>query len=311
MEALIKRGMLEGRQGVGTFVAAVPTFHRVGIMLGAGRNHRKTLSEGQYLKLMEDGIRSWADARQLSVATYLYRDNGELWMESNSFRRDVESRTLDGVILAGVPSQELALELLRNRVPVVAAGYVPPAVPYRVVLDYRNHMHAVVDHAVRRGHRRMGLITGTAPPGETSARSQLPRDHFLAHCVGSEAETCPDWIRGVTPVTSEGGRVAALELLNLASRPDVLVVTDDVLTRGVLQAIRDQAVAVPQDLTLIVHSNTGAAPFDFPVSLTHIEVDPSAVIEQAANMLVELMSGNPPEEAVRPITFEIVCGESC
>jgi DNA-binding LacI/PurR family transcriptional regulator len=87
--------------------------------------------------------------------------------------------------------------------------------------------------------------------------------------------------------------------------------TDDVLTRGVLQAIRDQAVAVPQDLALIVHTNTGAAPFDFPVSLTRLEVDPSAVIEQAANMLVELMSGNPPAEAIRRIPSDLVCGESC
>ena len=311
VEALIERGMLEGRQGVGTFVATVPTFHRIGIVLGAGRDDREILAEERYLRLAEKGFRSWAEAQNLSVSTYLYRDDDALWMESNSFRRDIESRTLDGVILVGVPSQTLALELLRRHVPIVAVGNVPPAAPYRVVLDYRNHMRAVVDHALRRGYRRVGFVAGVAPAGDTTSGHTLYRDYFLTHCADSEAETHPEWIRGVAPLTPETGRREALDLLSLGSRPDVLIVADDMLARGVLQAIRDRAVAVPRDLALIVHTNTGAAHFDFPVSLTRLEVDPSAVTGQAAGMLVELMSGNPPAEAVRRVFFEIVCGESC
>jgi DNA-binding LacI/PurR family transcriptional regulator len=60
-----------------------------------------------------------------------------------------------------------------------------------------------------------------------------------------------------------------------------------------------------------VHANAGAQPFDFPVSLTRFEFDPSAMIGEAADMLAELMSGTPPAEAVRRVAAKLVEGESC
>ena len=119
------------------------------------------------------------------------------------------------------------------------------------------------------------------------------------------------WIRTADPNTVESGRRLCEDLLRVGDRPDGLVINDDVLARGVLRALLDRHVNVPDDLAVITHSNAGSDGMDFPVTLTCLETDPAEMIEKAAEMLVQLMSGRPPAECTRLVGPHLVRGESC
>ena len=220
-------------------------------------------------------------------------------------RRDIEQAALDGLVLAGVPSPTLAAMLLRNRTPVVALGAVPAALPYHVAIDYRGHMQQAVAAFQQAGVASAGLLVGRMHPAIRY------RDFFYAACGETGLRTQRDWVRVLPELTTEGGYAHARALLDGADRPNAVLVADDVAARGALKAVQEMGLAVPDELKIIARSNRGGAPFDFPMSVTRLETDPMQMIGLAADMLVALMSGDPPPRCTERVAAVLVPGDTC
>ena len=99
-------------------------------------------------------------------------------------------------------------------------------------------------------------------------------------------------------------------LWNQAKRPDSLLVTDDMLCRGVLRAILHLGVRVPEELRLISHANEGV-PLPFHLAVTRLELSPDEFSRQAWEMLLRRNRGNPPTQNRVTIPLRLVPGETC
>ena len=73
-------------------------------------------------------------------------------------------------------------------------------------------------------------------------------------------------------------------------RPDGIIVSDDVLFKGVLRAILQLGLKLPDDLQLITYSNKGC---DLPYhkSVTCVEFDIEAKVQCTVKMMNTLMRG--------------------
>jgi DNA-binding LacI/PurR family transcriptional regulator len=312
VESLMSRGMLVASQGVGTFVSNRPTFHRVGIVLGVGPtgNDRDILGPRRFLRLTESGLHAWAERHMLNVCTYEYRGDEQILAQNSALQRDVERGDVDGLILVGVPSQKLAWELLRRHVPAVAVGNVPAALPYRVTNNVRAFMESAVGAVVRSGLKRPMLITGAIIAEGCHPLVISPSDHFAAACLAHGLEIHRGQVVQVDALNEESGAKATREICNRADRPDALIVSDDVLARGVARALSQMNMKVPQDMAWITHTNYGSDPIESAVELARLEYDPAIVIERAADMLAALMSGRPPEQCIDLVEPQLIQGES-
>ena len=104
-----------------------------------------------------------------------------------------------------------------------------------------------MEHLACRGYRRIGMIL---PPLETSlAQERLEGCQEGADAAGIRLEE--RWMRRAWGTTPEAGKAAADELLSRQPRPDGLLVLDNILTVGVLQALREKNLSLPEDLGLV------------------------------------------------------------
>jgi DNA-binding LacI/PurR family transcriptional regulator len=105
-----------------------------------------------------------------------------------------------------------------------------------------------------------------------------------------------------TETNFEQGVRAARELLASrgrkalnASAPDGLVISDDMMTRGVLKVFRELRVVAGQDVRIATHSNRGSNVLaGHETELTAIEIDPAEIVQAMFDLLETLMAGKKP-----------------
>lgn len=137
--------------------------------------------------------------------------------------------------------------MLEKKRPLVFVGRIPPGVTADVVAtDIFAGTRAGVAHLASRGHRRVGLITVEKSMSVSDARvagwkqalrsRKLPADEALI--VKTELST-------------EAGRAAAAQLLELAEPPTAIFADNLVITTGVLKALQEKRLECPKDVELV------------------------------------------------------------
>jgi len=140
-----------------------------------------------------------------------------------------------------------------------------------------------VAHCVRTGVRTVTEVD-FGSPGGSSARDELT----AAGIAVSRVSVVPDVKRG----RLEGIERAAFECfadVDRAALPELFLVWDDYVARGLLMALLTRGIAVPDDVKVVVFANAGFAPV-FPKSLTRIEHDPLRCGTQAADFVLAVLS---------------------
>ena len=133
------------------------------------------------------------------------------------------------------------------------------------------------------GHHRVALIAGRGPAREP-ARTVAFRRHArrLGLSIGG-------LVRSAEP-GREGGELAARQLLASADRPTALLIGHNLLTAGILVALTDLGVRVPDDLSVIACDD---------VDVTRLFSPPIDVIERdllelgrcSAQLLLDRLGG--------------------
>ena len=106
--------------------------------------------------------------------------------------------------------------------------------------------YAATKYLIELGHRRIGLISGPLTMRCVHERLEGYRAALLDHQIGLN----PAWI-------SEGdffqpsGFAGAHQLLTLAVPPTAILAANDVMALGVMEAVRDQGLRIPEDISII------------------------------------------------------------
>ena len=192
-----------------------------------------------------------------------------------------EGLRYDGAILIQCPSRESTLlrRVLDEGSPAVAISRDWPALPISTVgQDHRQQAKLALDHLIRLGHRRIGLL---------AADSDRPYDWFHIR-MGVYRETMESlnvWDQERVAIGPDAGR-AALALLD--RRPDTTAIfaISDVRAISAMEALGDAGLQVPQQVSITGLDDSRPTPEGYP-GLTTVAFPHQAVGRLAAKTLME------------------------
>jgi DNA-binding LacI/PurR family transcriptional regulator len=138
----------------------------------------------------------------------------------------------------------------------------------------------VMTHLLSLQHRRIGLIFGVVIPEMAEDRLRPYQESLQAAGLPLD----PDLI-ATCGASIEDGYQAALQLLQLPSRPTALIAINDLLALGALRAAADLRLHVPSDLSLVGYDDIPMAKYQIP-RLTTVSKDAARLGRDAAKLLL-------------------------
>jgi LacI family transcriptional regulator len=170
-----------------------------------------------------------------------------------------------------------------------------------VLYDHRSGMTDAVEHLLKLGHRRLALINGAPRVRPARERASAVRQAVRRQSDASVV------VRGGS-YTAEHGYEATRQLLKGDEAPTAIIVGGNQILQGVMRAVKEMGMSVPDDVSLITADNVPLAEFISP-SLACVTRDPVNMGSVAAKLVLELIAGNPVRTVELPTVF--VAGESC
>ncbi len=199
------------------------------------------------------GINAFERALQAADYTLLLAvSNYDLDAEALQVQRLLE-RGVEGLLLVGNDHAEAAYRILRraDAIYVNTWTYDLRARRPNVGFSNRKAAHAVVDHLVALGHRRIGMIAGiTAGNDRARDRLEAVRERLEAHDLTLDPQATVE-----VPYVIAEGRNAMARLAARGELPSAVICGNDVIALGVLFEAQAQGIAVPRRLSITGFDN--------------------------------------------------------
>lgn len=138
--------------------------------------------------------------------------------------------------------------------------------------------HAVVDHLLGLGHRRIAILKG--PPGNVDAEERLRGYRKAIREAGLRPNAALEF-QG--DFTESSGYAAATRLLALEPRPTAVFASNDYMAIGLLSALRDAGVEVPRGMAVAGFDDIAISQYLSP-PLTTVRVDAYELGERAVRL---------------------------
>ena len=192
-----------------------------------------------------------------------------------------ELKKVTGVLIVGQPSlaiRDAATALTDN---VCFIDFHEPGSSYDAVdIDLVRIAKEVIDFFIAQGARRIGFIGGQDEPGKADIREVAFVEYGRLKGVVSEEDI---WRGGFS---SSSGYELAKTMLAKADFPTALFVASDSIAIGVLRAIHERGLSIPEDISLISVNDIPTARFTFP-PLSTVRIHSEMMGSQGVNLLVE------------------------
>ncbi|ASW57767.1 LacI family DNA-binding transcriptional regulator [Plantactinospora sp. KBS50] len=198
--------------------------------------------------------------------------------------------SVDGAVLILPPEPAEDLAALRDAgfpFVVVDPRVPPPRDIAAVSAAHVSGARAVMDHLVRLGHRRVGIIGGPRDWLVTNARMT----GYTAPLADVGVLPSPDLVCFVSDPTMEQGYQAARELLDRPDRPTALVGFNDKIAVGALHAARERGLRVPADLSVVGFDDSEIGRATDPV-LTTVRQPLAELGRMAVTLLLRQLRGH-------------------
>lgn len=164
---------------------------------------------------------------------------------------------IDGLIIMGVDPEPAVVARLQDRgIPTVLLDRESAEFTSVTVGDVAGG-GMIARHFIARGARTFAFVS-QAPPDSTRVTSgELRIGGVVAAVREAGLDDHIHWI--ITDSSVAGGRAAATDLLALPQRPDAVFAIHDTVAAGLLIGLRDNGIAVGQDLLLAGYDDTELA----------------------------------------------------
>lgn len=208
--------------------------------------------------------------------------------EPGGFLQLVRSRSIDGLIVANLRTTEIDhLRRLRDSgVPHVVFGCNLPASERFPTMgdDTWRSARLAVQHLLDLGHRTVGLVNYAAAEYHSATQRERGwRQALEDHGIAAD----PRWIAHGN-ISAQSGYEATRELLARGIAFTALFAGNDTVAFGVLRALREAGLRVPQDVAVVGYDDIPLAAFAAP-PLTSMRTDPVGHGRQAVQLLLAQM----------------------
>lgn len=217
------------------------------------------------------------------------------------------AKEIDGLIFFNAQAEEPGItQLLDDGYPVVLLDAYPHPNACSVEIDSVRWSKVAVSHLIQLGHTRIGFINYAAPPslgamqrlfGYQAAlrEANLPFDERLIRFADGSAE---------------GGYTAMRDMLSSGFLPSALFAGNDTIAIGVLAAIHEAGLRVPQNIAVIGFDDLPIAKWTMP-SLTTIRTPALEIGRWCGKLLIQLIRGEVPASRRILVEAELIVRASC
>ncbi|KNC89056.1 transcriptional regulator EbgR [Trabulsiella odontotermitis] len=190
-------------------------------------------------------------------------------------------KRITGILIVGKPSasvRQAAAALTDN---VCFIDFHEPGSDYDAVdIDLARISKEIIDFFIAQGAKRIGFIGGEDEPGKADIREAAFVEYGRLKGVVSEKDI---WRGGFS---SSSGYALAKDMLSGETWPAALFVASDSIAIGVLRAIHEKGLRIPEDISLISVNDIPTARFTFP-PLSTVRIHSEMMGSQGVNLLIE------------------------
>lgn len=250
----------------------------IGVILPSSAN--KALQNPFFPEILR-GIMSVIHEVEYSMSLSTGETEEEIFHE---VQRMVHGSYVDGVILLYSRINDKVTNFLREQdFPFVIVGKPYDFETEITHVDNDNFRAGkeITEYLISQGHKQIGFIGGSRDLFVTRDRENgylaalqeagiEDRDSFMIH----------------TEFLKSGGREAVEHLMSLDTPPTGLVVSDDLISLGMLSMLEEYGVRVPQDVSLVSFNNVYLSEITRP-ALTTVDIQIYDLGAQSAKVLIE------------------------
>lgn len=195
----------------------------------------------------------------------------------------LQQKSVDGMIIGtGVDNKELLHPLLEQRMPIALIAREMPALPvHTVVVDDFVGGVLAAGHLLGLGHKRVAVLAEQPKVSSSRERVRGFEETIAEAGLALDRSRVKHCDYGV-----EDGRRKTLELLREVERPTALFCCNDWLAIGALQAAKELAIRVPEELSIVGFDNTVLASVTSP-PLTTVAQPIEPMGQMAVNLLIQ------------------------
>ena len=169
---------------------------------------------------------------------------------------------VDGLVIASLQtdrSDETLVRLASRGMPIVLVGRrLEHAMMDSISADFRSGGRIAAQHLIDLGHRRIAFVGADLQEAKRVTRLQ----GYIDALESAEMKIRPEYIVGSRNAAGSPrysghgtGHQATLQLLKLPVAPTAIFARNDNTALGVLQALKEQGIAVPEDMSVIGFDN--------------------------------------------------------
>ncbi len=217
--------------------------------------------------------------------------------------RMLEQKVRGVAIMTSEMSPRLVQEIIERD---IAVTFFDSGLPRKhtssIRMDYRSGIQGAVDHLYRFGHRRIAFVAGWSAFRNIKARQVAYVD--CMRCLGLDPGP-------IVPGNQrfDGGLSAGAAIARMKPRPTAVIAMNDLTAVGVIKALHQKGLRVPQDVSVVGFDRTQLAECLIP-SLTTVDMHPDLLGQTAADALHELCTSAKDEGKEYCMPLELVVGES-
>ena len=224
------------------------------------------------------------DPYYLSIRYGIETQCSKLGIElTNCYNGEIADKNskVSGIILVGRNSSNVLDKVKSLSDNICFVDFSDTHSPYDSVdIDLARVSKEITDFFVAQGYQRIGFIGGQDVPEVADIREEAFTEYGQLKGVVSSK----DIYRG--EFTSSSGYKLAKEMLATGDYPSALFVASDSIAIGVLRAIHEHGLKIPEDIALISVNDIPTAKFTFP-SLSTVRIHSEMMGIQGVNLLVE------------------------
>ena len=258
--------------------------------------------DGRFVLPILMGAEDALDAGQVSVLLCDARGDA---IREHQHLKALLARRIDGIIVVG-DSNDARPSLGRDiPVPIVYA-YAPSADPLDYSITPNNYQigKLATEHILGYGRQNLVHISGELNHSAAIDRAQGFDDTLQEAKLTPAASTLfGDW-------SAAWGKAAATTVLSTNCRVDGIVCGSDRIGMGVLQALADLKIRVPQDVSVIGIDNWNPLVGDLSPRLSSVDMGLEAIGRTAAKAIFETLDGNPSHQGIVSSPARVVLRES-
>ncbi|NUR09170.1 MAG: LacI family DNA-binding transcriptional regulator [Nocardioidaceae bacterium] len=252
---------------------------------------------------MVRGVEDLAQAHEYSV---VLANSDEDLAKEQRYLEVAAAEHMAGVVLSPASSRRTDVSVLADhRIPVVTVDRLLRGVDVdSVVIDNHHAAREATEHLAAQGCRRIAFVSG--PSTTTTGERRLAGYRAALKHAGLRDD--PDLVVRAD-FRVDGGHRATLELLDGPARPDAVLVSNNLMALGALQALHERRVRLPDDLCFASFDGVAWAGALRP-TLTVVEQPTYDIGRTAAELLLARIAERSRATQQVVLPSQLVVGES-